>query len=428
MLQISHLINSFHYITSMDTVSVSGISPLQAEALSGVAYKDFSRKKRIISHLSLKGEATLNELSDLLNISIPKTTELINWLEADKLVVSAGRRSEGPGRKASFYTLAPDSFYFIGLEIKKYHINIGLMGFDRKLVYVEKEIPFLYEEADESLAKIIRLLSEFIERCGVTRSRIAGLGFSISGRINIHTGEILTIYHFGDAPVKKVLEETFGIPVLLDNDSRALSYGEFHFGNRQENDKEVLVLNLDYGLAIGIFINGKPVYGASGYAGELGHIPLFDNEKICFCGKKGCVETEASGRALIDHIITEMERGSNSLLQPVLQQKGRIELNDVVDAINRGDNLALAAMGNIAAKLGRALAVTINLFNPQLIIISGTLSAVGDALLLPVKAFILRHSLNVVNADTRVVLSDLGEHAGLLGCCLLVRNKVLEII
>jgi predicted NBD/HSP70 family sugar kinase len=253
------------------------------------------------------------------------------------------------------------------------------------------------------------------------------MGVSISGRINVKTGEILTIYHFSDAPVKKVLEEAFDMPVYLDNDSRAMAYGEFHFG-KLKDEKEVLVLNLDYGLALGIFVNGKPVFGASGYAGELGHIPLFENEKICFCGKKGCMETEASGRALIDWIVQEMKDGSNSKLADILRSKGIVELEDVVDAAVKGDNLALEGISTIAGKIGRGLAVTINLFNPQLIVISGALSKVGDSLLLPVKTSLLQNSLTLVNSDTQVVLSELNDKAGLAGTCLLVRDKIVGLV
>jgi predicted NBD/HSP70 family sugar kinase len=395
--------------------------------LSGVAYKDQNRKRRIIAHLSLKTEATLTELSELLNISVPKATELMALLEDDGLVKVAGRRSEGPGRKASVYTLAPNAFYFLGIETRRYSINVGLMGFDKKMVYQEKNIPFLYDNADDSLSTIINLLYDFIEKSKIPLEKIAGMGFSISGRVNIHTGKIITFYHFGEASIKEVLEKEFGIPVFLDNDSRTLAYGEFHFGKRTE-ENEVLILNLDYGLALGIFVGGKPVYGVSGYAGELGHIPLFDNEKICYCGKKGCLETEASGRALIEIITMELEKGSSSFLGPIFEAKQRLELEDIVEAIQRGDNLAITAVDRIASQLGRGLAVSINLFNPQLIIIGGCLSALGDALLLPVKSFILRHSLSVVNSDTRVELSEIGAKAGLLGSCLLVRDKILGLV
>jgi predicted NBD/HSP70 family sugar kinase len=223
------------------------------------------------------------------------------------------------------------------------------------------------------------------------------------------------------------LEKEFEMPVYLDNDSRSLAYGEYHFG-KLHGETEVLVLNLDYGMALGIFVNGKPVFGASGYAGELGHIPLFDNEKICFCGKKGCMETVASGRALIEWISDEMKAGSNSILARVLQEKGIIELEDVVDAVKKGDNLSIQGIGNIAGKIGRGLAVTINLLNPQLIILSGSLSEVGESLLLPVKTSLIQHSLTLVNSDTKVVLSNLYQKAGLLGACLLVRDKIVGLV
>lgn len=403
------------------------LSHFNADSLTGVAYKDHARRKRIIEQLSGLEEITINEISESLNISVPKATELLAELSREGFVEERGKRSEGPGRKATFYGLGSDSCYFLGLEIKKYKINIGLMGFDKTIAKASYDIPFFLESATESLDEIVRQVRKFINESGVPLEKIVGMGVSISGRINVRTGEILTIYHFSDAPVKRTLEQAFDLPVYLDNDSRSMAYGEYHFGKLM-GEKEVLVLNLDYGLALGIFVNGRPVFGASGYAGELGHIPLFENEKICFCGKKGCMETEASGRALIDWILNEMESGSNSKLAEIQRQKGIVELEDVVEAAIKGDNLALEGMGVIADKIGRGLAVTINLFNPQLIVLSGALSKVGDSLLLPIKTSLIQHSLTLVNADTRVVLSELFDKAGLLGTCLLVRDKVVGLV
>lgn len=409
------------------TLRTKILSHFTSEAQSGVAFKDHGRRKRIISQLSGVDEITINEISESLNISVPKATELLAELAKVGFVTERGKRSDGPGRKATYYGLAPDACYFLGIEIKKYKLNIGLMGFNKTIEKASFDIPFFLEDANESLDEIVKQIRQFIQECGVPVEKIIGMGVSISGRINVKTGEILTIYHFSDAPVKKKLESEFEMPVFLDNDSRTLAYGEFHFG-KLEGETEVLVLNLDYGMALGIFVNGKPVFGASGYAGELGHIPLFDNEKICFCGKKGCMETVASGRALIEWITDEMKAGSNSILAKVLENKGIIELEDVVDAVKKGDNLAISGIGNIAGKIGRGLAVTINLLNPQLIILSGSLSEVGESLLLPIKTSIIQHSLTLVNTDTKVVLSGLYEKAGLLGACLLVRDKIIGLV
>jgi len=395
--------------------------------LSSVVSKDIKLNRRILSIMSEKKELTVNDISEALNISSPKAGELLSKLVEEKLIMVSGKQSVGPGRKATLYTLGRDNCYFLGVEIKKYKINIGLMGFDKSIVKSKLDIPFLYQEEGESLKEIILIINNFLNEITIERNKIAGVGISVAGRINVRTGDILTIYHFSDAPIKTILEKELGMPVYLDNDSRTIAYGEFHFGNRKK-EKEVLVMNLDYGMAIGIFVEGKPVYGASGYAGELSHIPLFNNEKICFCGKKGCLETEASGFALIQKIIALMKDGSNSILKKVFNKKGFLELEDILNAVQKGDNLTLQAISSIAENLGRGLAITINIFNPELIIIGGALSAIGEPLLLPLKTSIIHYSLNLVNTDTKVVLSNLHYRAGLLGSCLLVRDKLLGIL
>ena len=403
---------------------------LRESELSGVAYKDQTRKKRVVSHFTAKGESTIPELSDLINISIPKTTELIAELLEEGLVMDTGRKTNGAGRKATIYSLNPESCYFLGVEIRKYKINIGLMSFNASIEESSLNIPFEYLEARESLKAISKEIKKFLSKTKVPKGKIIGLGLSLAGRINVKTSNILSNYHFADAPVKSTLEEEFGMPVFLDNDSRTLAYGEYNFGKSglPYSEKNVCVVNLDYGMSLGIFVDGIPVYGASGYAGEIGHIPMFNNQKICFCGKKGCLETEASGLALIDFINRKIKEGSSSHLQKVIVQKGFLELEDILEAVQLGDNLALEGVSAIAYNLGRGLAVAINMLNPELIVLGGMLSALGEPLLLPVKTSVLKYSLGLVSNDTRITVSSIDQRAGLKGCCLLVRDKILGLV
>jgi len=410
-------------IVSNNSFFATSQQPEQA----GIPYKIELRKKQIIAQLTITTEITINEIASLLGISAPTANELILSLLKDGLVKDTGKRLEGVGRRATIYKLAEDSYYFLGVEIKKYKLNIGLMGMDKKLIASSLEIPFSFSNAHDSLNAIIDDIKAFLTTVTVPSNKILGVGLSIAGRINIKKGEILTIYHFGDAPVKSILEDALKLPVYIDNDSRTIAYGEYFFGEGN-NEQNALVVNLDYGIALGIFIHGRPVYGASGFAGELGHIPIFDNEKICFCGKKGCLETEASGLALINYIHAKMKEGSNSMLQKMLDTKGYLEIEDIVLAVKHGDNLAIEGVAAIGEKLGKGLAVAINLLNPQLIILGGTLSALGEGLLLPVKASLFQHSLSLINSDTQVVVSKIKDKSGLLGCCLLVRNKILGLI
>lgn len=395
--------------------------------LSGVAYKDFNRKRKIIASLNTREDIAINEISELLNISFPKTTVLVNELIQEGFVKEVGKRSDGPGRKAAYYSLAAAPCYFLGVEIRKYKMSIGLMAFDKSMVASKLDIAFPFSDTKQALQHIVEQIKDFLDSVEVPREKIAGLGLSIAGRINVKTGEILSVYHFVDEPLKATLEEAFGLPVLVDNDSRCLAYGQFHFGC-QGPENNVLILNLDYGIGLGIFVDKKPVYGASGYAGELGHVPIFDNEKICYCGKKGCLETEVSGMALIRFITEKMKEGISSSLQKVLADKTYLELEDVARAVQKGDSLAITSVAHIAGKLGKGLAVAINLFNPELIVVSGTMAAFGDSLLLPAKSAILQYSLNVISNDARLELSSMNDKAGLPGTCLLVRDKMLGMV
>ena len=405
-------------------------SQLKEPTVSGVAYHDTKRKRNVIACFTTQGESTIPELSQFLNTSIPKTTELIAELLEEGLVIDTGRKTIGTGRKAKIYSLNPSSCYFLGVEIRKYKINIGLMNFNGSILQSSLNIPFRFLESEESLNAIIKEIRKFLSKTLIPKEDIIGVGLSLAGRINVKTSQILSIYHFGDAPVKAKLEEELGLEVFLDNDSRTISYGEYHFGvnDLPYTEKNVCILNLDYGIAIGAFSNGTPIYGASGYAGEIGHIPLFNNEKICFCGKKGCFETEASGLALIEFLMDKINNGSASRLQLALDKKGYMELEDIIEAVHHGDNLAMEGVAEVGYKIGKGLAVAINLLNPELIVLGGMLSAIGESLLLPIKSSVMKYSLSLVNDDTKIVLSTLGEKAGLLGCCLLARDKIFGLI
>lgn len=119
------------------------------------------------------------------------------------------------------------------------------------------------------------------------------------------------------------------------------------------------------GVGVGMMFDDKLYYGKTGFAGEFGHIPLFDNEIICHCGKKGCLETEASGIALEKMFVTRMNAGETSVLSEKKKSGKDILLYDIIEAANNDDVLSISLISEIAEKLGRGVGVLINLFNPN---------------------------------------------------------------
>jgi predicted NBD/HSP70 family sugar kinase len=169
-------------------------------------------------------------------------------------------------------------------------------------------------------------------------------------------------------------------------------------------------------------------YGKSGFSGEFGHIYAFDNEIICHCGKKGCLETEASGAALHRVFLERAKGGSNTILQGKIEKEETLFLEDIIDASLEEDVLAIEIIEEVGNKLGRSISGIINLFNPDLLVIGGTLSLTGEYILLPIKSAVKKYSLNLVNKDTEIKLSKLGNKAGAIGAGLLARGKMLGMI
>jgi glucokinase-like ROK family protein len=400
---------------------------LSDENVSGVAYKDINLKKAVISYFADIGDATIPDLSKELNLSAPKVTKLISDLIKDGMVQDNGKTDSTVGRKANLYGLIPDSVLFIGVDVKKNHINIGLSDLRKNIIKIDEKIPYQLDNTSESLDALCNLINRFIKESPVPKEKIFGIGINLSGRINHNSGYSYSFFYFNEEPLTKTIEAKVGISVFLENDSRAMAYGEFNSGIVR-GEKDVLFLNLDYGIGLGILVDGKLYYGKSGYSGEFGHIPIFNNEILCHCGKKGCLETEASGWALTRMFKEKLKEGSTSSVTSEKEDYGDIEMDDIIYAANHDDVLAIELIDKIGSNIGRGIALLINIFNPQLVILGGSLSTTEEYIKLPITSAIKKYSLSLVNNDTQLKISKLGERAGIIGACLLVRNKILSLV
>lgn len=392
---------------------------------SGVAYKNKALKKQIIQFIDNRGSSSITELSKELTTSVPKTTVLVGELIKEGLLQDEGKIDSTGGRRASVFGLVSDACFFLGVDVKKYHINVGLMDFQKRMVTHKDKLPFKMENTAESLKKLIQLIRDFISHSQIESARILGCGINLTGRINQHTGHSYSFYHFKEEPLAEVIEQEIEIPTYLENDSRSMAFGEFYSGELS-SERNVLFVNLDYGIGLGIVVDGKIYYGRSGFSGEFGHIPLFDNEIICHCGKKGCLETEASGWALIRKFKERLEKGSSSSAVKKNLSASEITLEDIITAAKNEDTLCIELLSKIGEQLGKGLAVLINVFNPELIILGGTLSETGDYIRLPARSVLNKFSLSLVNNDTSLRISRLGERAGVIGACLIARSKVIN--
>ena len=387
--------------------------------------KSAQSKRRIIAYHMKHGNATIPDLAKRLGLSIPTVSKLVDELTDTGLIKEGGKTETGSGRHPNTYGLNPDSCYFVGVDIKNKSISLGLMDFGGKVV--EKQLDVMFESLNsvDNLTQLCDIIDRFINSRSVDRSAILAINVNISGRVNPMVGYSYSRYNFEEIPLSEVLSEKLGIKVCIENDTRAMTYGEYIYGDCSKIDN-LIFLNLSWGIGLGIIINGKIYYGKSGFAGEIGHMVTYDNEILCHCGKKGCLETEASGRALVRKLIDRLEKGANSLIADRYREVKSITLDDVFEAIDGEDLLCIELVEDMGRELGRWLAGIINIFNPEKVIIGGSLSSVGDYILQPVITAVRRYSLNLVNKDTKIVISQLGDQSGLIGSCATARRSAFD--
>lgn len=383
-------------------------------------------KKRIITHYIYNGSSTITDLSKELDLSIPTVTKFISEMCEDGYINDYGKLETSGGRHPSLYGLNPESGYFIGVDIKKFAVNIGLINFKGDMMELKMNIPYKFENTPEAMEELCTLISSFIKKTKVNTEKILNININISGRVNPESGYSFSLFNFSECPLAEVLTEKIGYQVCIDNDTRAMTYGEYLQGC-VKGEKNIIFVNVSWGLGIGIIIDGKIYTGKSGFSGEFGHINVFDNEILCHCGKKGCLETEASGSAIYRFLQERIKNGECSILSNrTNNQELPLTLDEIISAVNKEDLLCIEIVEEIGQKLGKQIAGLINIFNPELVIIGGTLSLTDDYIAQPIKTAIRKYSLNLVNQDSAITVSKLKDKAGVVGACMLARSRMFE--
>ena len=396
-------------------------------AKSIIPHTKWSASKTALLNLLIEhGGQTIAELSSSLGVSVPYTTKTLNELIEDGLIEVTGKKDNYSKRAPKIYDLIATSGYFLGIDTGKQSLTFGICDFCGNMVAEPELIHFDYQDTPECFDRFINLINEYIQRSGIARSQIKKACMSIGGRVNPEIGCAYNYFTCTEMPLAEALTERLDLPFCIDNDTRCMTYGEYLKGVCK-GLKNIIFVNVSWGIGIGIIFDGKLYLGKSGFSGEIGHMHIYNNDIICHCGKTGCMETETSGSALLRKMKEALENGGTSVLSDKVKNLHQeLTLQDILDAIKKEDVLSIETLQKVAVELGTNLAGIINIFNPEMLVIGGDLSVTGAYLTQPICMGIKKFSLNMVNEDSQVAASTLKEHAGLIGACLMARSKYLN--
>lgn len=391
--------------------------------LSDISGQYASEKKAILLLCEKGMSFSLADLAKELETSIPRTSRIVAEMIEEGYLADLGKQESGGGRRPNLYGLNPAAGYFVGIDVEPSTISIAVTDFPGRVIHFEDKIPFSLSGTEESALAFCDRVMQHLDKIKIDRSLVRSYGVNLTGRVNHSAGYSYSFYISEEKPIKSIFEQGFGRKVSIDNDSRGMAFGEYMSGITGDAGT-VLFLNVGWGLGMGMVLDGKLFLGKSGFSGEVGHFPLLDNHQICRCGKIGCLETGASGQALLRLVKEKLAEGQPSLLSG----KENLTLDDILEAVRKEDVTAIECVESIGTTLGRAIAGLINIFNPDMVIVGGRLSVTEHYLMPQLKMAVNKYSLNLVSSDTVIKVSRLGSKAGAVGASLLSKSRLLNNI
>lgn len=379
------------------------------------------------------GSFTIPEIAERTGVSTTTISKHVAEMVENGVIQAVAHEDvRRKGRKAVLYSIVEKGRCFLGVDIKRDGLSIGVMNVKGELVAKSDDPTFRFENTHANLdlvcSKVDAFLSGLVAGPDAGKIEIAWGAFSISGRVDSKHGVSASRYNFEetrDTPLAEILTEKFGFPVSIENDTKAMAWGEYLAQDKKWQN--MLYVNIGWGLGLGLILDGKLYGGSQGFSGELGHMPVYSNGILCHCGKKGCMETEVSGLAIHRKLLERIRRGESSVLSDKVRKGEDITIRDIIDATEREDPLCIELVSATGTELGRQLAGIINLLNPDCIVVGGDLSnAASYYFLQQVGLAIKQHSLKLLSQRVAVMTSVLGDDAGVVGACSLAREKAVD--
>jgi predicted NBD/HSP70 family sugar kinase len=384
--------------------------------------KQDSYKRNIIKHLYFSGQLSCAELSQLTDKSLPLTTKILNELIEEGSVQELGYALSTGGRRPQMYSLKSDLMYVVAVAMDQLITRMAIVDMRNNLIGQVEKVELKLSDNPNAVKELRKNIIKFIKESKIPKNKIAGIGIGMPGFVDVIKGINHSFLKIDEGSVVSYIESELGLPVLIDNDSSLIALAELRLGEAR-NRQNVMVININWGVGLGMILNGELFRGYNGFAGEFSHIPLFTNNKMCSCGKSGCLETETSLLVVAEKAVEGLKKGKVSRLKNIVLENIEETAAAIMDAADKGDKFAIELFSEAGYNIGRGVAILIHLLNPELIVLSGRGAGVGKLWLAPIQQAINEHCIPKIAENTEIKISSLGFQAELIGAAALVMEN-----
>jgi predicted NBD/HSP70 family sugar kinase len=376
----------------------------------------------IIRRLYFSHPLSCADLSKQIGKSLPLTTKLINELVRENILIDTGLAPSSGGRRAATYSLRHDVYFIVSVALDQYVARIAVMDMRNGFVTPVENFELQLLDNASALTVLTKHIQHVIRKSGIDKQRILGIGIGMPGFVDVKKGVNYSYFKTDNESFTAHLSGKTGLPVFIDNDSSVIALAELRFGLARKK-KNAMVINVGWGIGLGLILDGDIYRGHNGFAGEFSHIPLFLNGKLCSCGKRGCLETETSLLVIVEKARQALQNGRLSMLKSQHLDSVEHAWEVLGNAALQGDEFVVELFSGIGYNIGKGVAILIHLLNPQTIILSGRGSSAGKIWQPPIQHALNAHCIPRLAAGTTIEISRLGYRAELIGAAALVMDN-----
>lgn len=384
---------------------------------------------RLLRLLRDGGPRSRAELGEAVDLSKSKVAIELDRLAELGFVETAGLAESRGGRRSHVVALS-SNLRFMGIDIGATSIDVAITDGELRLLAHVSAPADVRDGPNAVLDQVLELVGK--ARSDGAAPDVHGVGVGVPGPVSQLEGAPVVppiMPGWNHFPVRDVLGAALGAPVLVDNDVNIMALGEVHAGTAR-SVSDLLFVKVGTGIGCGIVVGGEIYRGVNGSAGDIGHIRVTDDGPTCACGNVGCLEAWFGGAALARDGEAAARTGRAERLAELLRTRAaageRLTAADVGVAAQAGDPVAVALIRDGGHRLGQVLASLVSFFNPGLVVIGGGVAGLGHPLLAEIRSVVYRRSLPLATGNLPIVLSELGDTAGVIGAARLVSDSVLS--
>jgi glucokinase-like ROK family protein len=371
-----------------------------------------------------RGQISRADIARATRLTRTTVSDLVAGLMDQGLVEEVGHGPSAGGKPPILLSVIEDARHVIGIDLASHEFRgavINLRGHIRHRI----SVPLQHQDGAAALSLVCGLVDGLI---GATDSPLVGIGIGTPGLMDPIHGVVRRAVNLDwqDLPLRDLLQARYDLPVYVANDCQVAALAEYTFGTHN-GAQNLVVIKIEHGIGAGIVLHGQPFYGDTLGAGEIGHVTVIENGQVCRCGNVGCLETVANVPAILQQARAIAQNDPQSLLRQFAANPEEITLDTVCQALEAGDPAVQQEISEIGHYLGLAIANLVGVLSVRRVLIAGSVTQLGQALLDSILRELVQRALALVAEETEVGMSAMGPDIVILGASALVLTNELSL-